>query len=118
MLKKITKKEAQALEKRLAYQRRLVWDELSSEEEEKVWELSEDYKVFLNASKTERETIGEISRRLTQAGFISLDHSNPRGKGVSGPEGQSPGPGHSSEKNPYPPGCRSLPPMSMRPAWT
>ncbi len=80
MLKKITKKEAQALEKRLAYHRRLVWDELSSEEEKKVWELSEDYKVFLNASKTERETIGEITRRLTQAGFISLDHSNPRGK--------------------------------------
>ncbi|MCJ7833104.1 MAG: aminopeptidase, partial [Deltaproteobacteria bacterium] len=80
MFKKITKKEVQALEKRLAYHRRLVWDELSSEEKEKVWELSEDYKVFLNASKTERETISEISRRLIRAGFRDLDHANPKGK--------------------------------------
>jgi aspartyl aminopeptidase len=80
MLKKINKKEAQALEKRLAYHRRLVWDELSPDEGEKVWKLSEDYKVFLNASKTERETIAEIARRLTRAGFINLDHSNPKGK--------------------------------------
>ncbi len=80
MIKKISKKEAQILEKRLSYQRRLVWDELSGGEEEKVWELSEDYKAFLNASKTERETIGEIARRLSQAGFIGLDQANPGGK--------------------------------------
>jgi aspartyl aminopeptidase len=77
MFKKLSKKEAQALEKRLAYRRWLVWDELSSEEEKKVWELGEDYKVFLNASKTERETIHEISGRLTQAGFLPLDHPSP-----------------------------------------
>jgi aspartyl aminopeptidase len=80
MLKKISKKEAQTLEKRLSYQRRFVWDELSSEEGEKVWKISEDYKTFLNASKTEREAIREISLRLTRAGFINLDHSKARGK--------------------------------------
>ena len=80
MINKISKKEALILEKRLSYQRRLVWDELAKGEEEKVWELSEDYKAFLNASKTERETIGEISRRLSLAGFIGLDQTNPRGK--------------------------------------
>jgi len=80
MFKKVTKKEVQALEKRLAYHRRLVWDELSSEEKEKVWELSEDYKAFLNASKTERETISEISRRLIRAGFRDLDHASSKGK--------------------------------------
>jgi aspartyl aminopeptidase len=77
MTKKLNKKEAQTLEKRLAYRRRLTWDELTSGEEQKVWELAEDYKLFLNASKTERETILEISRRLTQSGFRSLDHSDP-----------------------------------------
>lgn len=77
MFKKLSQKEALALEKRLAYRRRLVWDELSSKEEKKVWELGDDYKVFLNASKTEREIVSEISRRLTQAGFLPLDHPRP-----------------------------------------
>jgi aspartyl aminopeptidase len=80
MFKKISKKEAQSLEKHLSYHRRLVWDELSAEEGEKVWEFSEDYKAFLNASKTERETIVEISQRLTRAGFNNLDHSQAEGK--------------------------------------
>jgi aspartyl aminopeptidase len=80
MVKKISKKEAEFLEKRLAYQRRLVWDELSQGEEKKVWALAEDYKAFLNAAKTERETIGEIISRLTQAGFLKLDHVRPRTK--------------------------------------
>lgn len=74
---KLTKKEAQALEKRLAYKRRWVWDELPAGEEEKVWALAEEYKAFLNASKTERETIREICQRITPAGFVNLDHPNP-----------------------------------------
>lgn len=77
MVKKLSKKEAQALEKSLAYRRRLVWDELLPEEEKKVWELGEDYKGFLNAAKTEREAISEISLRLTQGGFLPLDHLRP-----------------------------------------
>lgn len=80
MLKKLTNKEAQALGKRLTYQRRMVWDELPAAEAEKVWELAEDYKAFLNASKTERETIVEISRRLRSAGFVALDHVSSGGR--------------------------------------
>ncbi|OGP52280.1 MAG: aminopeptidase [Deltaproteobacteria bacterium RBG_13_43_22] len=80
MFKKITKKEVQALEKRLSYHRRLVWDELSPGDREKVWKTAEDYKSFLNASKTERETIFEISRRLTLAGFKEVDHSGSKGR--------------------------------------
>jgi aspartyl aminopeptidase len=78
--KKLTKKEAQALGKRLGYQRRGVWDELSSTEEKKVWQLAEDYKGFLNASKTERETISEISRRLVSAGFTASNLAKPNQK--------------------------------------
>jgi len=80
MFKKLTKREAQALEKRLAFQKRLVWDELPPKEVEKVWIIAEDYKAFLNASKTERETISEISRRLKKAGFMALDQSGSGGK--------------------------------------
>lgn len=80
MLKKLSKKDAQALEKHLAFRRRLVWDELPPGEEKRVWELAEDYKVFLNASKTERETIGEITRRITAAGFVPCEYAAPGGK--------------------------------------
>ncbi len=80
MIEKLSKKEAQALGKRLAFRRRLVWDELSPEERPRVWEIADGYKLFLNAAKTERETIGEIGRRVTQAGFRTLDHSSPGGK--------------------------------------
>jgi aspartyl aminopeptidase len=80
MPKKFSLKEAQALEKRLAYRRRLVWDELPSTEEKEVRGLAEDYKAFLNASKTERESITEIARRASREGFRPLDHSSPGGK--------------------------------------
>jgi aspartyl aminopeptidase len=73
MNQRVTKKEAQALSKRLAWRRRLVWDELSAEEVAKVWALAEDYKAFLDASKTERETIAEMAGRLSAAGFKILD---------------------------------------------
>jgi aspartyl aminopeptidase len=75
--KKISKKEAEALGKKLGYKTRLVWDVLKPREEKSLWELAEDYKVFLNAAKTERETVSEIARRLEGAGFKPLSGSRP-----------------------------------------
>jgi aspartyl aminopeptidase len=80
MNQKLTKKEAQALGKRLIWRRRLVWDELPPDEVSKVWDLAEDYKSFLNASKTERETVVEIARRLSKAGFKRADRGRPGDK--------------------------------------
>jgi aspartyl aminopeptidase len=80
MNKKLTNKEAQALGKRLTWRRRLVWDELSPDEIPKVRTLAEDYKLFLDASKTERETIAEIAGRLSKAGFKGLDRGKPGDK--------------------------------------
>ena len=77
MPKKISKKEAEALGKKLGYKTRLVWDVLKPREEKSLWELAEDYKVFLNAAKTERETVSEIARRLERAGFKPLSGSRP-----------------------------------------
>jgi aspartyl aminopeptidase len=70
--KKISKKEAEALSKKLGYKTRLVWDVLKPREEKKLWDLAEDYKAFLNAAKTEREAVAEIARRLGRAGFKPL----------------------------------------------
>jgi aspartyl aminopeptidase len=75
--KKFSKKEAEALGKKLTYKTRLVWDVLKPREEKKLWELAEDYKAFLNAAKTERESVGEIARRLDRAGFKTTDRKRP-----------------------------------------
>jgi len=56
----------------LTFKKRLVWDALEAKEANRLWELAEDYKAFLNASKTERETVAEITRRIKQAGFTPL----------------------------------------------
>ena len=72
MIQRISKKEAEALGKKLAYKPRLVWDAIKPQEEQKLWELGEDYKTFLDASKTERETVSEISRLLRGGASIRL----------------------------------------------
>lgn len=69
---KTTKAELKKLEKALASKPVLVWDRLTAEQQADVRELAEDYKNFLNAAKTEREAVREISRRATPAGFTSL----------------------------------------------
>jgi len=73
MKTKWSKKEAEALGKKLTFKKRLVWDALEANESNRLWELAEDYKAFLNASKTERETVIEITRRIKQAGFAPLE---------------------------------------------
>jgi aspartyl aminopeptidase len=75
--KKISKKEAEALGKKLAYRTRLVWDVLKPREEKKLWDLAEDYKAFLNVAKTEREAVAEMARRLKRAGFKALSDPRP-----------------------------------------
>jgi aspartyl aminopeptidase len=80
MIKKVTKKEAQDLGKRLTWARRLVWDALLAGEEKDVWSLAEDYKAFLWAAKTERETIAEIRKRLARAGFKTAGQTGPANK--------------------------------------
>jgi aspartyl aminopeptidase len=47
----------------------LVWDALKPREEQKLWELGEAYKRFLDASKTERESVVEIARLVKREGF-------------------------------------------------
>ncbi|RPH85862.1 MAG: hypothetical protein EHM75_09150, partial [Desulfobacteraceae bacterium] len=73
MIQRISKKEAEAWRKKLDYKPQLVWDVLKPQEEQKLWELGEAYKTFLNASKTERETVSELSRQLKRGGFHSVE---------------------------------------------
>lgn len=49
------------------------WKNLSDKEIAKVFAFGEDYKKFLDASKTERETITSVKARLREAGFVDYD---------------------------------------------
>lgn len=60
----------------LLYKKKFIWEKISIEERAKVFELGEDYKSFIDASKTERLSIKEIIRRAEQQGFKPLDEFN------------------------------------------
>lgn len=57
----------------LLYKREFVWEKLTKAQQNEVFELSEDYKNFLDVSKTEREAIKEIIKRAEKEGFVSID---------------------------------------------
>ena len=44
----------------LFYERKFVWEEINEKAKKDVFSISEDYKVFLDSSKTERESVKEI----------------------------------------------------------
>jgi aspartyl aminopeptidase len=60
----------------LIYKKKFIWEKISVEERGEVFELGEDYKSFIDASKTERLSIKEIIRRAEQQGFKPLDEFN------------------------------------------
>ena len=57
----------------LLYKKKFIWEKLSENEKEKVFQLGDDYKSFIDASKTERLSIKEIVRRAEEQGFKPLD---------------------------------------------
>ena len=75
--KKPTKAEIKKLEKALASKPVLVWDTLKPEEPRAVEAAADDFKRFLNASKTEREAVREIVGRAEAAGFKSEKNGAP-----------------------------------------
>jgi aspartyl aminopeptidase len=60
----------------LLYKKKNVWEKLNDDEREKVFEVGDDYKLFIDASKTERLSIKEIIRRAENNGFKPLDEFN------------------------------------------
>lgn len=82
----------------LAFEFDSAWKNISSREKNEVFEMAEDYKEFLNNSKTEREATREIIRRAEENGFKPISelienneklipgmklYSNNRNKGVA-----------------------------------
>ncbi len=67
--KSLTKKEIKALSERLTYTSRLVWDSIDEREKRKVLAYGEEYKTFLDNSKTEREAVAFIREAARKNGF-------------------------------------------------
>ncbi len=54
---------------KLFYKKHYIWENASKETKEDVFKLADDYKKFIDASKTERLSVNEIIRRAKEAGF-------------------------------------------------
>lgn len=68
---------------KLFYKKNYTWEKIDESEKKEVFEISEDYKKFIDLSKTERLSIKEIIRRAEEAGFKDIkgfDKINPGDK--------------------------------------
>jgi len=69
------------LAEQIGYKKKNVWDGLSKKEVKKIFDFTKDYQVFLNNSKTERETVKNVIRTAQENGFTDLEQGkNPQGK--------------------------------------
>jgi len=56
----------------LLYKKSFIWEKLNKEDKQKVFALGDEYKKFLDSSKTERLSIKEIIRRAESFGFKDI----------------------------------------------
>lgn len=59
---------------KLFYKKHFIWEELSEDERNDVFKLGDDYRAFIDASKTERLTVKEIVKRAEANGFVCLEN--------------------------------------------
>lgn len=50
-----------------------VWEKLSEEETKQVFDFGEQYKVFMDNGKTERESVDEIIKQAKKEGFVPFE---------------------------------------------
>mgnify|MGYP000561106876 CR=1 FL=1 len=58
---------------KLFYKKHFIWEKLSNDERNDVFKLGDDYRAFMDASKTERLSIKEIVRRAEANGFVNME---------------------------------------------
>lgn len=75
------KSEGKKLQEKLTHKWKNVWETLDSSEKEKIFDINEEYKDFLDKGKTEREAAMEIIKVARENGYISIDEI--REKGIS-----------------------------------
>jgi len=70
----VTTKESEAkkLKNRLFYKEKNIYSKISDEEFKKSQELAEEYKIFLNKSKTEREVVSFFLDKAKKNGYVEF----------------------------------------------
>jgi len=58
-----------------AYERRNAWEKLSDSERNLVFQISEDYRVFLSLNKTERECVRWFDAEARKNGFVDISQA-------------------------------------------
>jgi aspartyl aminopeptidase len=79
---KSKKDETKDLKKKLEFTRKSVWDGISKKEENEIYKLSDEYKKFLDSSKTERIAISNIINHATKNGFVPISKATIKSKKV------------------------------------
>ncbi len=67
------KTEGQKLQEKLFFKAANVWEKSGEDEKKSAFEFCENYKKFLDSSKTEREFAAEAGKLALQHGFVSID---------------------------------------------
>lgn len=62
------------MENKLFYKKNFIWEKLNSDERTEVFDISDDYRKFIDASKTERLSIKEIIKRAEAKGFVNFEN--------------------------------------------
>lgn len=62
------------MENKLFYEKQFIWGKLGEDERTEVFSLSDDYRKFMDASKTERLSIKEIIKRAEAQGFVNMEN--------------------------------------------
>ncbi len=78
--KPLGKREWKKLEKRLLVEKQHAWLTLKQRERKKALSYVEDYKYFLNSSKTEREAVKTIVEMAEKKGFVPINDANSSSK--------------------------------------
>lgn len=65
--------QGQEIWKQLSYKNSNVWEKLSDDEIKDTFAFCEEYKNFLNISKTEREFVEAAEKLVKDRGFINID---------------------------------------------
>ncbi len=58
---------------KLFYKKYFIWEKLSDNEKDDAFKLGDDYRAFMDASKTERLSVKEIIRRAKASGFVNME---------------------------------------------
>ena len=69
---KTDRRREKQLRESLFQDERSAWERLGARDRNLALKFAEDYKGFLDRSKTERETVAEIGRLAADAGFLSI----------------------------------------------